>query len=82
MPMEDRLVEMKYKEYRGARWKWDVLNDILPMDIKPLVAAIVPPSSNVKKDTLVWNDENDGAFSLALATTLVRGPIAMPLTQD
>ncbi|KAK7251528.1 hypothetical protein RIF29_34812 [Crotalaria pallida] len=50
------------------------LNDILPPQVRSLIAAIVPPLQNSDADCLSWAKENNGEFSIASAAHILQDP--------
>ncbi|KAK7281598.1 hypothetical protein RIF29_09724 [Crotalaria pallida] len=56
----------------NGRWRWEQLNDILPPQVRSIIASIVPPVQNSDMDCLSWAAENNGEFSIASAAHILQ----------
>ncbi|GAU40905.1 hypothetical protein TSUD_297100 [Trifolium subterraneum] len=59
------------KILEDTEWKWEVLNQLFPDDVRTKIAAIKPPSIEMQSDFPNWSASPDGKFSRNSAYSLL-----------
>ncbi|KAK7259052.1 hypothetical protein RIF29_24646 [Crotalaria pallida] len=81
MVSEEMALDNSEEFNKDGQWRWDILNEIVPASLAPLIAAIVPPAIVSGSDAITWAHENSGEFSIASAVSILHDSSAQNQSQ-
>lgn len=64
LPEELQNIIVKDLVDSDGQWRWDILQEFLPLSIPVKVASICPPKDDAPPDYVLWSGSSSGEFTV------------------